>query len=78
MGLYDLVGNVWQWAERESTEGRTRFCMIRGGSYFVASGTQWYGDGGPRALNFATKFLLMWPGLNRCATVGCRCAVDLA
>jgi hypothetical protein len=31
-----------------------------------------------RAADFAAKFLLMRPGLDRCATIGFRCVVDLA
>jgi len=76
-GVYDLCGNVWQWTESERTDGRTRFCIIRGGSYFTARGSNWYVDGGPRPASYATKFLLMWPGLDRCATIGFRCVVDL-
>jgi hypothetical protein len=26
---------------------------------------------------YAAQFLLMWPGLDRCATIGFRCVVDL-
>jgi hypothetical protein len=76
-GGYDFCGNVWQWTESEQTEGRTRFCMIRGGSYYAARGSLWYVDGGPRQSSFATKFLLMWPGLDRCGTIGFRCVVDM-
>jgi formylglycine-generating enzyme required for sulfatase activity len=76
-GCYDLCGNVWHWTESERTDGRTRFCIIRGGACFSARGSNWYVDGGPRPANFATKFLLMWPGLDRCGTIGFRCVKDL-
>jgi len=75
-GCYDLCGNVWQWTESERSDGRTRFVMIRGGSYFEAKGSGWYVTGGPRPANESTKFLLMWSGLDRCATIGFRCVVD--
>ncbi len=76
---YDYCGNVWQWTESEASEGRTRYCMIRGGSHFVPglNASLWYVDGGVRPASFATKFLLLWPGLDRCSTVGFRCVVDL-
>jgi formylglycine-generating enzyme required for sulfatase activity len=76
-GCYDLCGNVWHWTESEHTDGRTRFCILRGGAFFAARGSNWYVDGGPRPANFATKFLLMWPGLDRCGTIGFRCIRDL-
>jgi formylglycine-generating enzyme required for sulfatase activity len=77
-GCYDMCGNVWEWTESERSDGRTRFCIIRGGSFYKAEGSKWYADGGPQTCNFAAKFLLMWPGLDRCATIGFRCAVDVA
>jgi formylglycine-generating enzyme required for sulfatase activity len=76
-GCYDMCGNTWEWTESERSDGRTRFAMIRGGSYFEAKGSNWYMDGGPQPCNFAAKILLLWPGLDRCATVGFRCAVSL-
>ena len=76
-GCYDMCGNAWEWTESERSDGRTRFCILKGGSYYRAEGSAWYADGGPQACDFAAKFLLMWPGLDRCATIGFRCVVDL-
>lgn len=69
---------VWEWTESERSDGRTRFCILKGGSDYRATGSQWYADGGPQACDFAAKFLLMWPGLDRCGTIGFRCVVNLA
>jgi formylglycine-generating enzyme required for sulfatase activity len=76
-GCLDMCGNTWEWTESERDDGRTRFCIIRGGSYYRAVGSQWYMDGGPRSNDFAAKFVLMWPGLDRCATIGFRCILEL-
>jgi len=76
-GCYDMCGNVWQWTNSERSDGRTRFCILRGGGWFTAKGSGWYVDGGPRPANFATKFLMTWPGLDRCGTIGFRCVADL-
>ena len=77
-GCYDMCGNTWEWTESERRDGRTRFCILKGGSYYKARGSDWYADGGPQGCDFGAKFLLTWPGLDRCATIGFRCAVDLA
>ncbi|MBN2505161.1 MAG: SUMF1/EgtB/PvdO family nonheme iron enzyme [Verrucomicrobia bacterium] len=77
-GIWDLCGNVWEWTESERTDGRTRFCIVKGGSFYSAKGSGWYMDGGPRPNAFGAKFLMLWPGLDRCATVGFRCAADLS
>jgi hypothetical protein len=69
---------VWEWTESERSDGRTRFCILRGGSFYKAEGSHWYADGGPQDCDFAAKFLLMWPGLDRCSTIGFRCVVDMA
>ena len=76
-GCYDMCGNVWEWTESERSDGRTRFCIVRGGSFFKAEGSGWYADGGSQPCNFGAKFILMWPGLDRCATIGFRCVVDV-
>ncbi len=77
-GCYDMCGNVWEWTESERSDGRTRFCIVRGGSFYKAKGSAWYADGGPQPCDFAAKFILMWPGLDRCETIGFRCVVDIA
>jgi len=77
-GLYDMCGNVWHWTESERSDGRTRFVILRGGSFYRRGGSDWYFDEGPKPASFAAKMLLMWPGLDRCANIGFRCAVDLA
>lgn len=75
-GCYHMSDNVWEWTESERDDGHTRFTIIRGGSYFKAEGSVWYADGGPQPCNHHAKFILMWPGLDRCATIGFRCVVD--
>jgi len=76
-GLFDLCGNTWEWTESERRDGVNRFAIVRGGSYYQARGSHWYMDGGPQEVSFGAKFLLIGPGLDRCATVGFRCVVDL-
>jgi hypothetical protein len=67
---------VWEWTESETTDGHTRSCILKGGADFVAGGSEWYADGGPRPPQWAAKFILSWPALDRCSTVGFRCAFD--
>ncbi len=76
-GCYHMSGNVWEWTESVRDDGHTRFAILRGGSYFKAEGSIWYVRGGPQPCTHHTKFLLMWPGLDRCATIGFRCVVDV-
>ncbi len=77
LGLFDDEPRLWTWTEREGSDGRTRFCILKGGSDFEATGTAWYADGGPKRPEFAARYLLLWPGLDRCGTIGFRTVVDL-
>ena len=75
--LNDDPVRVWNWTEPEMSDGRTRFCIVKGGSHHHLAASDWYADGGVRDASFAAKYLLMWPGLDRCSTIGFRTAIDL-
>jgi len=70
----DMAGNVWEWTAASLEDGWHRWRLLRGGSYYEAQGSFWYTEGGPRPNQFHLRFLLMQEGLNRCGTVGFRCA----
>ena len=76
-GVWDMCGNTWELTESEYSDGRIHFCILKGGSSYRAVGSSWYFDGGIRPVNFAAKQLLMYPGIDRCATVSFRCVVDM-
>lgn len=76
-GCYHMSGNVWELTESCRNDGHTRFLMLRGGGWFRASGSIWYADGGPQSCGYHSKFIRMWPGLDRSATIGFRCVVSL-
>lgn len=69
---------VWNWTESEHSDGRTRFVMLKGGSDYRPEGSDWYLEGGRHAPDYSVKLLLPGLGLARSATVGFRCAWDLA
>ncbi len=76
-GLYDMSGNVWQMTESERTDGYNDYCILRGGAWYINRASEWYADQGAQKTNFGAKYLLTWPGLDRCGTVGFRCVADL-
>jgi hypothetical protein len=69
---------VWNWTESEWSDGRTRFAVLKGGSDWVAEGSEWYFDSGPHEPDFTAILLLPGLGLARFSTVGFRVAWDLA
>ncbi len=73
-GIYDMVGNIWQWTD-EYTDEHTRAAILKGGGYYRSTTSKWYF---PRAyeLNKYGKYLLMAPGIDRSALIGLRCVMD--
>jgi hypothetical protein len=69
-----VSGAVHEWTDSERDDGHTRFAMLRGGSRYQAAGSIWYFPGGARPITSHAKFLLLYPGLDRCSTIGFRCA----
>ena len=64
---------VWSWTESEHSDGRTRWVMLKGGSWFTAEGSEWYVDGGSAARCHRQVLL---PAGTR-SSIGFRCAGDL-
>lgn len=77
-GVMDMVGNVWQLTNDMYFNGTNYFMIIRGGSYFKPDSSWWYIQGGPQPLDKTQIFLMVSPGFDRSATVGCRCVKDIA
>lgn len=76
-GAMDMVGNVWQLTNDIYDNGIYYFVIIRGGSYYKPTSSQWYVQGGPQQLDKTQMLLLVSPGFDRNATVGFRCVKDL-
>jgi formylglycine-generating enzyme required for sulfatase activity len=76
-GFERLGPAVWNWTESEHSDGITRFAMLKGGSDHVATGSDWYTDGGLRAPSFSLKLLLAGLGVERSSSIGFRLAWDL-
>ncbi len=68
---------VWNLTESEHTDGRTRFVILKGGSFFHNLRSHWYFDGGVQHPEVSAKLLTLAGGLSRSPSVGFRCAVYL-
>jgi formylglycine-generating enzyme required for sulfatase activity len=64
---------VHEWTESERDDGHTRFVILRGGCRYKAEGSIWYFPGGEQPVDAHVKFLRLYPGLDRCRTIGFRC-----
>jgi hypothetical protein len=69
---------VWNLTESEHTDGRTRFCILKGGADFANTESDWYFDGGPQPPDVSVKYLVAGAGLFRSPSIGFRCATDVA
>jgi iron(II)-dependent oxidoreductase len=76
-GVCDLTGNVWQMTNDMYSNGSHRFVIIRGGSWYNPTSSEWYIKGGPRPLDQTQMLLMVSPGFDRSSTVGFRCAADI-
>jgi formylglycine-generating enzyme len=68
---------VWEWTESEHSDGHNRFVILKGGSDWHATNSNWYAESGPGDPERSAKFLLFAPGIDRCSTIGFRCAMDV-
>jgi sulfatase-modifying factor enzyme 1 len=68
---------VWNWTESEHSDGITRFVILKGGGHYLAGGSDWYFDGGPRPPEFSAKLLLAGLRVEGSPSIGFRLAWDL-
>ncbi|MFI5387042.1 MAG: formylglycine-generating enzyme family protein, partial [Fimbriimonadales bacterium] len=69
--------HLWNWTESEHEDGHTTFSILKGGPDWEAIGSGWYFDSGRHPADWSAKLIHFWPGLDRCETIGFRCALDL-
>ena len=76
-GCLDMAGNAWEWTESERNDGHNRFAVLKGGSHYRAEGSMWYMAGGAQPCMCHLRMLLMYPGIDRHATIGFRCVKEV-
>ena len=67
---------VWNWTDSEHTDGRSRFCILKGGSDCEATGSEWYVESGRRGPDWSLKYLRKGFDLDRFAWTGFRLTYD--
>src|SRR5262245_3784062 len=77
MFIWEQYGTYTPWSNEDRRLWR-HASIIRGGSFQRNSGSSWFLPSGPQPCTYHAKFILMWPGLDRCATVGFRCMKPIA
>ncbi len=75
-GIYDMVGNVWQFTQDVYDNGTYYFVMMKGGSFYKPTSSWWYVKGGPQPADWQQLLLLVSPGFDRNSTLGFRCVKD--
>jgi len=73
-GVWDMVGNVWQWTD-EFADEHTRAALLKGGNYYHPQGSLWYFPEAYRLTEHG-KYLLIAPSKDRSGSIGFRCVVD--
>jgi len=68
---------VWNLTESEHTDGRTRFCILKGGAQYENTASDWYFEGGPKPPDVSAKYLVAGAPVFRSPSIGFRCAVSV-
>ncbi len=79
-GIYDMVGNVYQWTDPVVTNGSHEMVYLRGGSFYTAPNgkdARWWVKGGLNNIRDHHPLPLFGPQMNRLSTVGFRCVADI-
>jgi len=81
-----IYNEVYEWNESERCDGYNRFVTLRGGCrHWQLNTSRWYFPngtkngpiGGKQPIASHVKYFLMYPGIDRAATIGFRCCKPL-